>query len=958
MQKIYCKRVSIRYLIFFIVCILGSWNELFAQQGNIVKTDNTGFVGMDSLWKAKEPGILLNVDKITSTAAVSILPGDLLYKTPTPNLSNTLYGLLPGLTVSQGSGEPGYDEATLRIRGIGTYNDPAPIIYVDGFETNFSYFQYLSSSEIESISVLKDAAALAPFGMKGANGVIWVTTKHGSIGKPHVQLRIRSGMQLPVHINKPLKSFDYARLYNEAISNDQGMVWSPAYTDDQLQAYKSGTGTDVDWYDEVLDNYAPYSTINALFSGGDSVATYFVMLGYMNDQGLYQVKTDDLHSNASLNGFTIRTNLDFKAFKIFEGKVNIGGRIENRKYPNYNGLKLWSNLADYPSNIYPVKNEDGSWTGTTIFPDNPVASINGLGYTSTHDRTLQANFSLKESLDFITPGLYMDEGVSFNTWTRGSYNVTKNYVRMINGVQQTTDKNTNPSVYDDHGTNQWYWQQFTGTLGYHRQFGIHDVSMAVNYLQYSYNVDANQNGLAGVNTDYGYQNVGGRLHYVYKDRYVAEFGFAFSGSDNYAKGNRWGFYPALSAAWILSKEPFFNAGSHVNLLKLRASVGKTGYDEFSGGRYFYQLYYANSGSYPTGTGSLSWHDGLKQAYVPNPDIFAEQSLKYNVGVDAKVFNNLAVTLDVFMDKRSGIITQDNSLMAVFGTAPPYANIGKVTNKGFEVSVEWSNHRGKLGYHIGGTVAYNSNNIDYMAEIPPVSLEASKTGRPVNSIFGYVADGFYDVDDFNQDGELKNTFPQPTFGAVQPGDIKYRDQNGDKRIDEADLVQVGMTYFPKLTYSLSAGADYKGFDIWILFQGAAGRTVNLLDMGSQAIPFVDNRNVYAIAEGRWAYYPDQGIDTRSTATYPRLTTVANNNNYINSTFWMKNGDFLRLRNVEVGYNIPSRVTKNIGLSNVRVFLEGINMVTWSSLLKQYNVDPETFTGYPALKSYNMGITVDF
>lgn len=909
-------------------------------------------------WQAQEPGALIQVSKAASTAAVSAVSGDALYKTPVPNLSNTLYGLLPGLTVTQGSGQPGYDAATLRIRGIGTYNDQDCIIYVDGFETNFSYLQYLSPDEIESVAILKDAAALAPFGMKGANGVLWVTTRQGHIGKPRVQLKMRTGLQQPIHINKPLGSYDYARLYNEAVSNDNGRVWSPAYSDAQLQAYQSGTGTNVDWYDEVLKKQAPFSTIDATFSGGDTTATYFVMLGYMNDQGLYNVPTDDIHSNASLHGYTVRTNLDFHVFKIFEGKVNIGGRIEDRKYPNYDGATLWNDLATYPSNIYPVKNKDGTWTGTSTFPNNPLASVNALGYTSTHDRTLQANFNLKETLDFITEGLYLNEAVSFNTWTRGSYNVTRDYARLIDTIQQTTDKNTNPSIYDDHGTNQWYWQQFSGTIGYHRRFGLHDLSGAINYLQYTYNVDANQNGAAGINTDYGFQNIGGKLHYMYNDRYIAELGFAYSGSDNYAKGNRWGFYPALSAAWILSREPFLQDNAHIDFLKLRASIGKSGYDEFQDGRYLYQLYYANSGSYPTGTGSLTWHNGLKQAYVPNPDIFAEQSMKYDVGIDAGLFDKLNVTLDAFMDKRSGIITPDNSLMAVFGTTPPYENIGKVTNKGFEASLDFSDHAGRFAYHIGGMAAYNSNRIDYMAEIPPVSLLAAQTGRPVSSVFGYVADGFYDVSDFNADGSLKAGLPVPGFGAIQPGDIRYVDQNGDHKIDEADLVKIGKTYFPQLTYSFNAGAAYGGFDLQLLLQGAAGRTVNLLDAGTQVIPFVNNSTAYALAEERWAYYPDQDIDTRSSAKYPRLTAVANNNNYINSTFWMRNGHFLRLRNVEIGYTIPSRLTRKIAISTARVFVSGINLVTWSPLLKNDHIDPETLTGYPALKSYNAGISVDF
>jgi TonB-linked SusC/RagA family outer membrane protein len=929
-------------------------NRGVAQQKNPKPVNDTlGIIAEQQ----EEPAVLFPVKKSSSTAAVSTVTGGVLYKSSVPNLTNSLYGLLPGLTVSQGSGEPGRDAATLAIRGIASYNNQTYSIYIDGFQTDFSYFQYLSPTEIESVSILKDAAALATFGMKGANGVIWVITKRGRIGKPKVQLQTRTGFQQPLNLNKPLGPYDYARLYNEAFSNDNGRVWNPKYSDAQLEAYKSGAGINVDWYDQVLKKQAPFTTADASFSGGDSSARYFVMLGYLGDQGLYNVQSDDTHSNAQLKQYTIRTNLDFNMFKIFEGKVGIGGRIEDRRYPNFNGNALWANMARYPSNIYPVKNNDGSWTGTGTYPDNPLASITELGYTSTHDRTLQANFNLKEKLDFITEGLYMSQGASFNTWTRGSYNVTKDYARFIGTAQQTIQQNTNFSIFDDRGTNQWNWNQLEASVGYNRKFGEHELLAAVNYLQYSYQVDANQNGAAGLNINYGYQNVGGRIHYTVNSRYSAEFGFAYSASDNYAKGNRGGFYPAVSAAWNISNESFLQGQKHL-ALKLRASAGKSGYDNFSGGRYLYQLYYANSGSFPTGNGTPTWRSGLTQAYVPNPDIFAEQSLKYNVGIDAKLFNKLDITLDAFVDKRSGIVTLDNSLLAVFGTTPAYRNIGRVTNKGFEASVNFSNKAGAFAYNVGAMASFNSNKIDYMAEVPPPSLKAAQTGGPIRPTFGYVANGFYDITDFDANGGLRTSLPVPNFGAVQPGDIKYVDQNGDNKIDQADLVRVGNSYVPKFTYSFHLSTAYKGFDLRLLFQGAASRTVNLLDAGPQAIAFVNNATVYSMAENRWAYYPDRSIDTRSTATYPRLTTAANNNNYINSTLWIKNGDFLRLRNAEIGYNLPATVLRKFGLLNTRIFVNGINLLTFSSLTRNYHIDPETMSGYTALKSYNLGLTVNF
>jgi len=941
-----------------LVAVSFGWSPLRPQSVDTVQQNDTIMERNKAALLQHTPTALFESDKVSSTAAISSVSGEVLSKTPVANISNTLYGLLPGLNVLQGTGEPGNDRAYLWIRGIGSYNYEDYAIFVDGFQTTFNYLQYLSPTEIDNISVLKDAAALAPFGMKGANGIIWVTTKRGQSGKSNIQVQARYGFQSPIKINEPLGSYDYASLYNEAVSNDNGGVWSPVYSDNQLEEYRNGRGVNTRWYDEVLKNHGYFSKIDATFSGGGKAAKYFVSLGYMNNQGLYNVKNDDQHSNAGLEQFNLRTNLDFTISRIFEGKVDLGGRTEDRSYPNFNGSALWNNLAKYPSNIYAPMNEDGTWAGTNAYPDNPLASIRELGYFSTHDRTLQANFTLKENLDFLTPGLYVSESASFSTWNRGTYKVSKNYARFLNGVQQTPDQNTNYSIYDDYGTNQWNWYQFQGQVGYSRDFGKSHLTSAINYLWYTHNVDANQNGASGLNMKYGYQNLGGRVHYNYDHRYSAEFGFAYSGSDNFDKDNRYVFYPSLSAAWILSNESFLKGNSIVNLAKLRVSAGKSGYDIFSGGRYLYQLYYTYSRSYPTGNGNPSWNGGITPAYTPNPDISAEESMKYNIGTDIQLFNSLDITVDAFLDKRSKIITADHSLMAVFGANPPYRNIGKVTNKGLEASVLFSDQVGKFKYQIGGMAFYHSNKIDYMAEIPPVTPNAAQTGRSIGTLFGYQALGFYDISDFDNEGNLKVGEAIPQFGAVQAGDIKYKDINGDKKVNELDMVAIGNNFLPKWIYSLMTKEEYKGFDFSLLFQGVTGKDVNLLDASNQTVAFRDNGNVYALALERWAYYPDEGIDTRQSATYPRLSTLDNSNNYRNSTFWIKNGAFLRLRNVELGYTFPIFAMNKRGASSMRFFINGVNLFTWSPLMKNYDIDPETMTGYPALKSINCGFTINF
>lgn len=916
-----------------------------------------------------DPGVLFTINKKMSTAAFSAESGDILYKTPVANTTNTMYGRFAGLTIQQQSGEPGYDAASLSIRGIGTYDNASLVVYVDGFQTTLSYFQYLSPSEIESIAILKDAAALSTFGMKGANGVLWVTTKRGTISKPKVQFQLTSGMQQAININKPLNSYGYSSLYNQAISNDNYVnngyqyIWSPKYTDAQLDAYKKGTGTNIDWYDEVLKKSTPYIDANLVFSGGDKTSKYALVLDYTKAQGLYDVATGNSTSNAQLQRFNLRSNLDFNFFKIFEAKIDIGGRIEDRRYPNYTGSTLWNNLATYPSNIYPIIDSvTKQWSGTTIYPNNPVASIKALGWSATHDRTLQANFSLKEKLDFITPGLYLNEGVSFNTWTRSTSSKTATYARFYNGAQTTTDKLSDIVASGTSPTNQYDWKQVMLTAGYNRTFGIHDISAAVNYYASDYLVDWGTNQLGqntGNNIFYHYENIGGKFHYQYNEKYIAEFGFAVSGSDNYAPGNRWGFYPAISAGWIVSNEKWLKNIKAIDFLKLRASVGKTGNDLSNNGRYLYMQYFSSNGSFYTANNGLTTNTGLSQSYVPTADIFAEQSVKQNIGADLTLFKNLSLTLDYFIDKRSGIITQDNTYMAVFGTTAPYRNVGKVTNKGFEISANYKDRIGKLRYSVGGFIAYAKNKIDYMAEVPPVNSFSKSTGLSIGTPTGLIAEGLYQLSDFNANGTLKSPLPTSGFGSVQPGDIKYKDLDGNGVIDQNDIINIGKPSFPQLTYSFNLGLNYKNIDFNVLFQGAGQRDVNIYSAAySQIVAFVNNGNAYAIAQNAWAYYPLQGIDTRATATYPRLTTVANTNNYQNSTFWIKNGSFLRVRNIELGYTLGAEVLKKAHFDKLRIYVNAVNPVTWSNLLTNYNIDPETNSGYAGLKSYNAGISLVF
>ncbi|RZM30056.1 MAG: SusC/RagA family TonB-linked outer membrane protein, partial [Pedobacter sp.] len=643
-------------------------------------------------------------------------------------------------------------------------------------------------------------------------------------------------------------------------------------------------------------------------------------------------------------------------------RVDLNGRIEDVKQPNFNIGSLFSNLASYPSNIYNVR-DGANWSGTALYPNNPVASVNALGFYNTHNRILQGNFGLKEKLDFITPGLYLDEAYSFNSYAQTLYGKSASYARYFNGATTTTDQNSPLRAFNQSAQQQQDWKQLMVTAGYERDFGDHQITSALNYHQSDFRGDGD------FSFAYHYQNISGRANYAYKGKYIAELGFSYFGTDAYAPGNRWGFYPSISGAWIVSEESFLKGSETVGLFKLRASVGKLGSADTEGtgisigglnGRYLYQQYYSGSGTFYVGNdGTPAGQTGISPVFIANKNIFAEKSIKYNIGADLTLFSKLNLQLDAFMDKRSDIIYPDYSIPASFGNNVLVKNLGKLTNKGFEASAVFTDKPGKVGYTLTAMAAYNKNTIDYMAETAVAYPYNALTGRSYGTRIGLVSTGYYQLSDFNANGTLKSGIPVPAFGSVQPGDLRYQDLDNNGTVDDNDRTKIGNGGYPKLTYAFGASINYAGFDLTAFLQGTYGSTVDILNSASsQTQAFVGNGNAYAIAQGAWAYYPDQGIDTRASATYPRLTTNTNTNNYRTSSFWIKSGDFLRIRNLELGYSFSTNTIQKIGMRKLRIFVNAVNPVTWSSLLKDYHMDPETLSGYPALKSFNTGISVTF
>ena len=899
-----------------------------------------------------------------ATASVSRASGDDLYKTADVNLTNAFAGVFSGLAVRQGSGEMGGNTAGYLVRGMGSYGVDewsTARIFVDGFEVNKEYLASISPAEIEKVEVLKDAAALTLYGERGANGVIAVTTRRGVAGPSTVNARVRYGLQAPSSLNKPLDSYHYAMLYNQAVSNDRGMVWSPAYSPEQLEAYRNGEGVDVDWYDRTMRDFGTFMDADLILQGGNSAARYNVNLDYLGNKGLLDVPDTDATRNLGCRKFNVRANLDFDVLQIFEVRMDIGGRIEFLHRPNYTVSTLFSDLARYPSNIYPVFDDEAGehYSGTGVYPNNPYGSISGRGWFSAKARSLQTNLSVKERLDALAEGLYLEEAVSFYSYTRSTYSKTRDYARWRNGKTTTTNETTTLTASGYGSAGMQDWKQGRVTLGYDKETGPHYFNAAVNGYVSAYKGDGY----------FSYKNntlnFNGFARYNYADRYVAELALSMFGNDTFAPGRRWSPYPAASAAWVVSNEPFLKDSRAVRLLRFRASAGLTGtYDsnatsvlsDFdSGGRYLYREYYTYSyiGTFYAGNNPSSWQNTLVPMFIPNDHLEAEKSLKLDAGFDAAFAGGLSLSADVFLDRRTGILTLDRSLMAYYGKQYSFANLGRMRNGGFEASLAWTGQRGSFGWRLDGNVLWCRNIVDEMAEVPTAHPFNAATGRPYGTFIGLVADGFYGTGDFDDDGKLLPSFPVPAFGAVQPGDVRYRDLDRNGVVDQNDVTRIGYSRFPEWNFAFGGKLSYRGFDLEVRFQGLAGVAANLLDNANQTIAFVNNGNAYAIAQGAWAYYPTEGIDNRAGAKYPRLTTLGNENNYRLSSLWVKDASFLKLRNLELGYSIPA------GACSVRCFVSGQNILTFSPLLSEYQLDPENVSGlYPHLRSVTAGLSVTF
>ena len=910
------------------------------------------------------------------TGAVDNIKGSSLEKNFTLNIGSALYGRVSGLLMQQGSSEPGVAVPNMYIRGITAFGDGnnAPLYVIDGIIASGSGsanpLMQMIPEEIEDITVLKDAASTAIYGMRAANGVVLVTTKKGVNGPLKVSFTTKQGINQAQQLPEFLGAYDYARLYVEAQKNDGVSV--PKYSSDDLEAYRLGNDPvfhpDVNWYDEILRKSAPVSSYDLNLRGGGSYVKYFVALNALNSQGILKKFGDmsDESANARYSKYNFRTNIEVELSQRLSVDFRIGGYIEQSLNPyGYTTSGIFDQIASLPPNSFPVKNPNGTWGGNTVTSNpNPYANLLDLGSYRKNSRTILSSLKLTEQLDFITKGLSVSGLFSLNNYFVSGSMKTKSYTsysisKNADGdtvysapIGQTTLLTGNDANLDEY--RNWVLQGF---LNYKRSFGKSDVRALLmintdNMVLYGPQNNPSKPD-ASSTEPYKHNDLAARVNYAFDNRYVLEGSVARTGSNLFPKGHQYGIFPAGALAWIASNELFLKGNESVNFLKLRASYGLTGNDiirPLGTDRYTFLPFYG-SDPYYFGTGNTSYY-GYYEFAVAVQNLTWQKETQLNLGADLTLFRNLDISLDVFDRNRSGILTSAAGTLPMFlGVNIPELNLGKTNNKGIEGTITYHNNRNhKLNFFIEVNVAYNKTRVVFNAEPFQINKNLYSTGLRIGQPIGLHAIGFYSEEDIAKREHDPKSVPGVITETIRAGDIKYADIGGpagvpDGIIDGYDRMPIGNPSTPDLFGGLHAGLKYKGFDVDIVFQGATGNTVYLGGNYFQA--FQNNGQVGPIALGRWT------PENEENATYPRLSSKDNLNNYQYSDFWMRDGSFVKLRSLELGYSVPAALFKKLHVETFRFFINGTNLF---SLDKIPYGDPESLTGYPVLRTVTAGVNI--
>lgn len=961
--------------------------------------------------------------KATLTGAVASVNVKELSQSPSANITNALAGRMPGLTVTQfGGGEPGKDVASFSVRGLSSYNTSAqsPIIIVDGVERSI---ETLDPNEIETFSILKDASATAVYGIRGANGVVIVTTKKGvAQSKPTVEFKAQAGIASPVSFPDYLGSADYARLYNQALKNDNPgwaddlSIQERLFSDEMIANWERAKGDNTDGlgYNIDLFDYAFRPAIQQNYTlslrGGSDRARYFAMIGYFNQDGNYRYSdlNDGYSTNGGYNRYNLRANLDIDITKNFYVSVGIGGQITDTNESGGGSENIIFTANTTPP-IYPVVLErNGHPANETYYMDHPNGLLFGnnqytknilgeiayMGYKTTHKINFQGNFVIGHKLDFITKGLKvegmfsydmeeghvidrsMDRELANNEYYGGyaTFYPTEGLgiyadpqtVRYSGAYTPAIDKFTvDKTKKNDYlyyaGISRLYMQ---AKLDYQRSFGNHNVAGMFMMNRSQRNV--------GNEVAYRYQGFAARVTYDYANKYLFEANVGINGSENFSKAHRYGVFPSFSLGWVPTEEKFMaSSRKWLDYLKFRTSLGWVGNDQGIG-RFLYVQYYntTDASSWNTGTEyNQGMGGGLEEGDLANPDLTWERGIKFNFGVDMRMFNSrLSLALDAFYERRWDIITNTggNDVVGIpdlFGKTSSYVNAGTVINRGIDIELGWNDRIGRdFTYYVRFNAGFARNKILDMMEIDREVPWMRRTGCRVGEHFVYEVDHFVkDQAEADKLNAMNNGTGFQPWGKLAPGDVVYKDLNGDGKIDDQhDLKPMGNPKIPELQFGLPIGFSYKGWDLSLLFQGAALSSLQLSGPAVYDFPTMGSQgNNMGKVKGM---HLDSWTPENPNAKYPalHLGNHPNNKNDASSLF-LYDASYLRLKNIEIGYSLPQKWIQKVHLQQVRFYLQGMNLLTFDKL-GDVNMDPETGDGdgswYPIQRVYNFGVNVTF
>ncbi len=932
--------------------------------------------------------------KLTSTGAVSSVSGAELRQNPSASVQNTLAGRLPGFYSQQTSGRPGADGANFFIRGVSSYNtgSTTPLIIVDDIEFNYDQFARIDPNEIETLSILKDASTTAVYGVRGANGVLVVTTRRGKIGPPQISARTELGMQQPTVIPHYLNSYETATLYDQADKND-GLA--PYFSADDLQKYKDHSDPyghpDVDWRTNLFKKFSQQYRGNVDIQGGTEKVKYFISGGYLYQDGMVK----DFSSQVGINNnyynqrYNYRSNLDIKVTSTTDFHLDLYGNVGIINTPQvgspfgYNDLFYdYSSFFTLAPFAYPIYNPNGTfgysnWAkspgtgGTSYDVNNVIGRLTYLGYTRTFENNMNLVATANQKLDFLTKGLALKGTLSyassFGDPSSGSAN-SNNTVSMSGGDFPSFIYDPTSGTYAPRSSNIYRVRRLirsansgaTARTLTAQAFITYDRTFINKHHVYGL-VLYNQNTVTRYSTSGTYDfipsNLLGttaRVGYDYRQKYLFEFDGAYNGSDRFSAAHRYGFFPAASAGWNISEESFFKKNvKFVDRLKLRGSYGLVGNDKIGTNfAYYYQQTYSTTTNVnyfgnPSANGSSAIYEGT----LGNPSVGWEKENKLDIGLDIAMFKNaVTATIDYFNNNRYDILTsRSNSVSAVFGQGLPPVNLGRVNNKGIEVEVNYSKAINKnLSFSVRGTYSYAKNTIIYQNEPRPKYPWQSYTGHSIGSQLVYSFVGFYkDSADI-----AKSAKPNQ---VVRPGDLKYADLNGDGVIDGYDQKVQGYPNIPNTTAGLQLSVNYKGFNVGVFFQGSMNFNVS----GAAEAIRAFSSNLTSVHQNSWT--PTTG----DNAKFPLLTfTPGISDPGSNpSTFWLISGNYIRLKTAEIGYTLPKSWIKSLKMKDIKIYTNGYDLFTWTALDKRYQFDPEITSGtsrvaYPPQRVFNFGISATF